>query len=600
MLDEYIGLALILGGALYLFWTMKLRTDLTALLVVLALILPWPHGDGKWHGILTYKEGFAGFGSAAVVMVVAMMIFGAAIVRTGMVDYLGGKLFKKCAHNELLLQFAVLMLTTTFSMFVNDTTVVLVFLPIIMSVSREKNLSPSRYLMPAAYGSLLGGQWTLIGTRSNIVISDYLLQRSGSALGFFDFTAVAAVVFAACALYFLLVGRRFLPKASQTKLVAEALPTHYLTEVTVTPKSAVLGKKLEELSWAGRSDMSVLEVIRNKDRMPPGRWVRLQAGDVLVVQGPASIVGELVKSPDFEVQQEAEMSEKTLQSEDLVMMGALVAPDSDYAGYTLEELDFPRESSFTVMGLARRGPPVRERPMATRLRVADSLLLLGHVSDVPRLKRNPNLILLDEQLFPSLGKDKALVTLFLLLGIIGMSVSGLLSPAISIPLAAMLTILLRCVRLQDLYHTVDWPSVVTVAGMIPFGAALEKTGAAAAVAHGIGQALSGYGPLAMLGAILLLAIGLTQLIENAAVAIILAPIAYQVSVEAGVSPKPFLVGLAICVSAAFCTPVAHESTILVMGPGRYQFKHYLQIGGAMAFLTWLLATLITPLVWPFR
>ncbi len=599
-MDEYIALTLILAGALYLFWTMALRTDLTALLVVLALILPWPHLDGTWHGILTYKEGFSGFGSAAVIMVAAMMIFGAAIARTGVAVFVGGRLFKACVGHELLLQFAVLMLATATSMFVNDTTVVLVFLPIVLSVCKEKNLSPSRYLMALAYGSLLGGQWTLIGTRSNIVISDYLLQRSGAALGFFDLTPVAAVVFVACAIYFLAVGRRFLPKAGENKVVEEGRATEYVTEARVTPESQTVGKMLDELSWRKRSDLSVLEVIRGEDRMPPHGRLRLAPGDVLVMRGPVSTISELLKSPDFELQQESALTPETLQSVDLVMVEALLAPDSEYAGQTLEEVHFAREFDFAVMGISRQGKTIRERPMATRLRFGDSLLLLGHVEGVTRLKRNPNLMLLDQQLFPALGKAKAFITLGLLLSIIGTAVSGVLSPAISIPLAAVLAILLRCVRLQELYHTVDWPSVVTIAGMIPFGLALEKTGAAAGVAHAIGHTFSGYGPMVTLGAILLLAIGLTQLIENAAVAIILAPIAYQVSIEAGVSPKPFMVGLAICVSAAFCTPVAHESTILVMGPGRYQFKHYLQIGGAMAFLTWLLATLITPLVWPFR
>ena len=590
----------ILAGALYFFWTGKLRTDITALLVVLALIIPWPHWDGRWHAILTYKEGFSGFGSAAVIMVVAMFILGAAIVRTGLVAFLGGKLFKACAHNERLLQFTVLMLTTAVSMFVNDTTVVLVFLPIIISVCREKDLRPSRYLMPAAYGSLLGGQWTLIGTRSNIVISDYLLQKTGNGLGFFDFTAVAAVVFVVCALYFLLVGRRFLPKGSETDPLQESLVTHYLTEVTVTPQSSALGKRLKELSWAWRSDTLVLEIMRGGERMPPDPWLRLQASDVLVVQGPASRVRLLLKSPEFELQQESAIAENTLRSADLVTVEALLAPNSEYAGRTLEELNFPHEFSFTVMGVARRGAAIRERPTATPLRFGDALLLLGHVSGLERLQRNPNLILVDQPSFPELGKEKTLITLFLLLGIIATAVSGVLSPAISIPLGAMLAILTRCVRLPELYQTVDWPSVVTVAGMIPFGLALEKTGAAPALAQAIAQTFFEYGPTMMLAALLLLAVGLTQVIENAAVAIVLAPIAYQLSAEAGVEAKPFLVGLAICVSAAFSTPVAHESTILVMAPGRYRFKHYLQVGGAMVILTWIVATFVTPLVWPFR
>jgi di/tricarboxylate transporter len=198
-----------------------------------------------------------------------------------------------------------------------------------------------------------------------------------------------------------------------------------------------------------------------------------------------------------------------------------------------------------------------------------------------------------------LGKKAAASIMLLMSGIVVTALTGVLAPAISVPLAAVLAILLRYVKVKDAYEAVNWQAVVTVAGMIPFGIALEKTGAAAGLAHATIGMLKGFGPTAVMCALLAFAVMLTQLIENAAVAIILAPVALQMAKEVGVDPKPFLVGVAICVSAGFCTPVAHESTILVMGPGRYQFKHYLQIGGALAFLTWLITSLVTPLVWPF-
>src|SRR6202047_4609076 len=179
MKPEFIALGLILLGALYFFWTQRLRTDITALVVMLSLALPWPHADGKWSGILTPQEAFSGFGSVAVIMVTAMFVFSAALVRTGAAEMIGGRLFRACAHHELLLQIAVLFVAAAFSMFINETTVVLVFLPVVLGVCKERNLSPSRYLLCAAYGAALGGQWTLIGTRSNIIVSDLLRQRTG-------------------------------------------------------------------------------------------------------------------------------------------------------------------------------------------------------------------------------------------------------------------------------------------------------------------------------------------------------------------------------------------------------------------------------------
>ncbi len=595
---EYVALGIIIAAALYLFWTQKVRTDVTALLVMLALIMPWPHPDGQWRGVLPPELGFSGFGSVAVIMVTAMFVLGAAMVRTGAAERLGGKLFRACAGSEPMLQTAVLVVTTLFSTVINDTTVVLVFLPIIMAVCKERNLSPSPYLLWVAYGSLLGGQWTLVGTRSNIIVSDYMRLHAGSGIGFFDFTPIAAAVFVGALGYFLLVGRRLLPKAEQAA-PADSLAREYLTEVLVTPQSTSVGKSLAQLGWWGRSDLTVVEVIRGNSRRPPSKWLTLQPGDVLVMQGPVPSIGDLLKSPDFQLQEEVKMDNQTLRSVDLVTVEALLAPNSDYLGNTLEEMDFSHEYGFTVMGISRHGTTIRERPMATPLQYGDSLLLLGHVSGMEKLEQNPSLFLVGHRHFPGLGRKKAVVTMLLMLGVVVTAVTNLLTPAISIPLAAVLALLLRYVNVKDAYAAVDWQAVVTVAGMIPFGLALEKTGAAAALAQATVGVLEPFGPMAVLGALLAFAVVLTQLMENAAVAIILAPVAFQLAKETGVDPKPFLVGLAICVSAAFCTPVAHESTILVMGPGRYQFKHYLQVGSALAFLTWLIASLVTPLVWPF-
>ncbi len=596
---EYLALGIILAGALYLFWTQKQRTDVTALLVVLGLIIPWPHPDGDWRGILTCDEGFSGFGSAAVIMVASMFVLGAALVRTGAAEGLGGKLFRACARSELLLQAATLVITTLFSMFMNDTTVVLVFLPIIMAVCKERNLCPGRYLLCAAYGSLLGGQWTLIGTRSNIVISVYMRQHTGAGIGFFDFTPIAAVVFIAGLGYFLLFGRWFLPRTGQVESAEQTLGREYLTEVLVTPESATVGKSLDQLAWWQRNDLTVVSLIRGREHIPAWGWVKLEPGDVLVMQGPVPTIGDLLKSPDFQLKEEVKLDSQALRSVELVTVEAMLAPHSDYLGKTLEQMDFSHDYGFTVMGISRRGETIRELPSATPLQIGDSLLLLGHVSGLEKLGRSPSLFLFGRRHFPALSKRKAAMTTLLLLGVVVGAVTGTLTPAISIPAAALLAVMLRYVDVKDAYRALDWQALVTVGGMIPFGFALEKTGAATGVAHATVALLQGLGPMVVMGALLVFAVVLTQLIENAAVAIILAPVAFHMARETGADPKPFLIGLAICVSAAFCTPVAHESTILVMGPGRYQFKHYLQVGSALAVLTWVIVLFVTPLVWPF-
>jgi di/tricarboxylate transporter len=593
---ESIVLAAILAAALVLFWTQRVGTDVTALLVMLALIVPWPHPGGAWRAILTYQEGFSGFGSAAVVMVTAMFVVGAAIVRTGAAEVVGIRLFRACARREWLLQLAVLGMSTLASMFINDTTVVLIFLPLITTVCEEKGLSPSRFLIFAAYGSLLGGQWTLIGTRSNLILSDYLRGRSGHGLGFFDFTPIAALVFVVAAAYVLLLGRRLLPASRPPRSAAETNSREYLTEVEVIAESSAIGKRADELGWSERDDLTVVSVHGARGPLPS--WSRLAAGDQLIIRGRVSAIGELLKSSDFKVQQEVELDRATLESVDLVTVEALLAPNSYYEGLTLDRVDLGRIYGFTVMGISRHGRQLRGRPSEIRLQFGDSLLVLGNIGDLERLRRNPHLILLGEEKFPAVGRRKAAVVGLLLAAMIVAAVTGALAAPIAIPLAAVAAVLLGCVRIRDAYAAINWEAVLTVAGMIPFGLALEKTGASQAIAAATFKVFAAYGPLALFGGLLLLATLVTQFIENAAVAIILAPLGYQLAKAAGADPKAFMVGLAVCVSTAFCTPIAHESTILVMGPGGYRFEHYLRLGAALALLTWLITTFTTGWFWP--
>ena len=565
---------------------------------MLSLAVPWPRADGRWAAILSPQEAFSGFGSVAVVMVTAMFVFGAAMVRTGAAELIGGRLFRACAHDELLFQVAVLSVAAAFSMFINETTVVLVFMPVVLGVCKERNLSPSRYLLCAAYGAALGGEWTLIGTRSSIIVSDFLRQRTGQGIGFFDFTPIAATVFVGCATYFFLVGRRFLPKAAVQSLEQE-LGKEYLTEVMVTPQSNTVGSTLDQLDWAKRQDITIVGVIREGERMPPNGWMKLHPGDALIMQGAVPTIASLLKSPDFQFMEEVKIGEKTLRSLDLITVEALLSPNSRYTGRTMQQTNFGRDYGFSVLGISRHGQTIQERPSTSRLEYGDSLLLLGHNSNLERLERNPNLIVLSRRSFPTSGKKQAILTMLLLGGIILTAITGVLTPALSIPLAAVAVLLLGCVKLTDTYQSVNWQAVATVGGMMSLGVALEKTGAAEALAHALVIHFQGAGANLILGVLLALTVALTQLIENAAVAIILAPIAYQIARQSHVDPKPFMVALAICISTSFCTPIAHETTMLVMGPGRYRFKHYLSIGSGMALIAWLLTTLVTPMIWKF-
>jgi di/tricarboxylate transporter len=599
MTAESIYLAIVLLLALVSFYLHRLRPDVTALLVMLSLLVPWRPTEDGLEAILTAKQAFHGFGSPALIMVASMFVLSAAMVRTGAAQLIGGRLLAAGATSELRFQVTVLCLVTAFSAVVNDTTTVLVWMPPVMAICRERGYSPSRVLILLAFGSLLGGQWTLIGTRSNVILSDYLRERTGEALGFFAFTPVALCVFAACGLWFVLVGRRLLPQAgTHASLESRYEVAEFLTETMAEPDSDLVGKTLAEVDLPGK-EVTVLQVIRDEEFLPPSPWLRIQPRDVLVIQGRITAITEALNR-GLRVREEMRVSDKTLRSADLRMVEAILPPDSELLHHSLRDLDFHHRYGVSPLAISRAGRSIRERPLAEPLKSGDSLLLVGHEAELQRVRLNPNLLLLESKPLPGAGRGKAVLVLVLMALMVLTSATGLLPPAVAIPATAMVAVLTGCVGMMTAYEKIDLQALVIVGAMIPFGDALQQTGTAQWLAEAVVHGFAGSSPTLLLAAVLAFAILLTQVIENAAVAVVLAPLAYEVARSGGCDPAPFLLGVAICVSAGFVTPVAHESTILVMGPGRYRFRDYVVLGAPFAVLTWLVTVLVLPLFWPLR
>lgn len=599
MSAESIYLAVVLALALASFWTQRLRTDVTALLVMLSLLAPWRRTAEGWRGILDPVEAFHGFGSPAVVMVASMFVLAAAMVRTGAAQTLGGRILADNSGSELRFQVTVLCVVTAFSAFVNDTTTVLVWMPPVMAICRERGYAPSRVLLLLAFGSLLGGQWTLIGTRSNVILSDFLRERTGDGLAMFAFTPVAAAVFAGCVLWFLLVGRRSLPTSAATPtLEGRYEVAEFLTETMAEPGSAYVGRTLAEIDLPGR-EVTVLQVIRGNAFLPPGSHLRVQANDVLVLQGRIQAITQALQQ-GLKVKEELKVDDKTLRSADLRMVEAILPPDSEFLGKSLKELDFHHRYGVSPLAISRAGRSLRDRPLAEPLRDGDSLLLIGHEPELQRLRFNRNMLLLESRSLPNVDPLRRRLVLALMATMILVGATGLLPPATVIPMTAMAAVLTGCVGIRAAYEKVDLQVLVIVGAMIPFGEALQSTGAAKDFADWFVGMLAGAPPELLFAAVLALSVAMTQVIENAAAAALLGPLAYAVAIRAGCRPEPFLLGVAICVSAAFVTPVAHESTILVMGPGKYRFRDYVRLGLPFALITWLLTSWLVPLQLPLR
>lgn len=600
MTPEAIYLGAVLAAAIVLFYTGWIRPDVTALLVMLSTLVPWLSYDGRLTSLLAPEEAFSGFGSSAVVMVGSMFVLSAAMVRTGAANMLGDRVLALGRRSERSLQVVILLVITAFSAFINDTTTVLLWMPLVLALCRERGYPPERVLLLLAYASLLGGQGTLIGTRSNIVISDYLRLHAGEGLGFFSFLPVALAVWGVALLFVIAFGSRLLPKRDGESLSEHYRVQEFLTEVMATPGAGIVGRALGEVDLGGREEVQVLQIIRGQEHLPPLPWLRLSEDDVIVVQGRMSAITKLLAGKSWTLKEQLTIGDQTLRSVDLVMVEALVAPGSDLERRTLTEAAFPRQYGVSVLAVARQGEPLAGRPLQQQLRFGDSLLLVGHESEIDRLRMDPNLLVLEARPVPHVGRGKAWLTLGLLGAIVVVSATRLLPPSVVILAAAVIAVLARTIGAREAYRSLDMQALVVVGAMIGYGHALETTGTARLVAEAAASTMHGFGPHAMFAALLLLTVVLTQLIENAAVAIILAPVGYELAVAAQANPMPFLLGVAICTSSAFMTPVAHESTILVMAPGRYRFADYLRLGTPLALIVWGVTTLVLPIFYPLQ
>jgi len=595
---EAVYLAVVLALALGASFSGRLRLDLAAVLLLLSLVVPWRRAEtGELVGILSTDEAFSGFGSPAVVMVAAIFVLSHAMERSGAAEMLGARLLSASAGSESRLQFAVLVLATLFSAFVSDTTTVLVWMPLVLAVSRERGFSSSRLLMPLAFAALLGGQWTLIGTRANVVVSDFLRSQDGEGLGFFSFTPVAVLVWIACALWFVLVGRRFLPAGSAVpSLTSRYEVTEYLTEVMASPSSEMIGRSLAEIDLGERA--SVLGVIRGSENLPPSPGLVVRAGDVLVVQGGLDTISDVVARPGMTVLEEMQLADTTLKSVDLRMVEAIVVPGSPLLGRSLAEANFHREHDLSVLAVGRAGKPLKGRPLEQPLQVGDALLLVGHTDVIARLRGNSDVYLTETRTLPLQGKAWTAIAWMLFLILV--TSTRLLDPAVAIVIAAVGCLLTGCASVRGAYLAIDWRVVVLLGSMIPYGQALQITGTAELVARSVSGPFGELGPQWVLGALLLMAVLLTQVLENSATAVVLSPVAYELARSVDANPAAFLIGMALCCSAGFATPVAHECTLLVMGPGGYRLRDFLVVGLPLALITWIVTVLVVPLVIPLR
>ena len=607
-LEMWIALG-ILGLAILFFITEWLRVDIVALGVVVALML---------SGLVSVEQALSGFSNPAVLTIAALFVVGGAVLQTGLAGDIGKRILQIAGQEPLRLMVVIMLTVALLSAFMSDTGTVAVLLPAISSLALSAGISASKLLIPLAYGALLGGATTLIGTPPNIIVSDLLHEQGLNAFQFFDYTPIGLLLLAAGMLFMLLVGQRLLPDhkpAADVQRVATAeelldlyrLPDN-MFRLRVRRGSELVGMRIGDTNLRQEFDVTILQVLSETQPgdIPQANPVeaesRFKVGDILVVQGEADSVAHSAAVFNLGLQPAEAKDETSLITNEVGVAEVLLPPRSSLLGKTVVDVNFGRRYHLTVLAIQRPATHQKLSLKETELRFGDTLLVQGPWSNIQELRkyrRDFVVIGQPEEMVAAPTRSRAPLALLILLGMLILLVTNLVPVVTASMLAALMMVLSGCLSIDDAYYAIDWKSVVLVACMIPMSIALVNVGLVDQFAQGITDSLGNLGPLTVLAGLYALTSLFTQVLSNTATTVLIAPIALAAAQEMGVQPYAFLMGVAISASMAFASPVASPVNTLVMGAGNYRFSDYVKVGLPLILVTLVVSLLALPVLWPF-
>jgi di/tricarboxylate transporter len=483
----------------------------------------------------------------------------------------------------------------------NNVGALALLMPVAVRVARNHKRPPSYLLMPLAFGSLLGGMATLIGTPPNIIIATFRQQSAGISFRMFDFTPVGLGIALGGVLFVSLLGWRLIPqRKGQTSREDLFKIQDYISEVRVPEKSKVLGKPLYELEKMTEGDIAVVGLVREKWRVAvPSKYEILRVGDILVVEAGSEALKSLLHATQLELGDSKELLKDVLDSDEVSLVEAVVMPNSMMEGSTARALRLRWRYGVNVLGVARQGMRVKERLGSIRFKAGDVLLLEGQTDTVQAALPVFGCLPLAERGL-RIGKPRRVV---LGIGIFGCALMiaafGLLPVQISFSAAAIAMVVMNLISLREAYESIDWPILVLLGAMIPVGQALESTGGAELIANSLIHIYGEIPPEVVIGLLLVITMLLSNVINNAAAAILMAPIAITVAQHFLAVIDPFLMAVAVGSSAAFLTPIGHQSNTLVMGPGGYRFGDYWRMGLPVSMIVAAAAVPLIMWFWPW-
>ena len=583
----------ILIVTLYFFVTEKAPVDLTAIGIMVSLVI---------FRIVTPAEAVAGFAHPAVITVGSMFLISKGMIRTGAVGFIGQQVIQIARGDFKLALLMILLTVAVASAFINNTPVVVLFIPVVMSMCCKFSLSPSKFLIPVSYASILAGTCTLIGTSTNIIVSDLSAKSGYGALGMFELS-VLGVPIAVLGILFLLFGApRIMPSLLNPSCELEnGEHRKYLAELAVPRGSKLIGNDAGQVFAESYPELQVIELIRYSHIFHPSRdHVTIAADDLLLVKGSASDLVEIIDRDDVDLP----LAEKDLSfgpgKNEPTVLELIITPQSGLLGQRLLESSLKRDPDLHIIAIKRSGLHYTEKQIHdVRLRVGDIVLVWCYADKLDSLRDGLDYIIVEDVHHEIVQKRKAWKAGLIFAGLIVSASLGLADIMVCALTAVFLMIVTGCLQMRDAYRAIQADVLLLIAGTLALGIAMEKTGTSQLYAEAYLKLFAGRSPAFVLGGFILLVSISTQILSNNATAVLLFPIAVSTALGLGVDPKPFVMAVCFGASACFATPIGYQTNLLVYGPGGYRFSDYLKLGIPLNLLVLIMGSLLIPVIWPF-
>ena len=595
----------VMGVAVYLFITEKLRVDVVALLVMTALLV---------LGVLSVPEALSGFSNQATVMVACMFVLSGALKANGALVAIGDVLSR--IRWRWLFLLVMLGLVVSVAAFINNTATVAVFLPLVLVATSANGWAPSKFLIPLSYISQTAGVCTLIGTSTNLLVDSMARDATGVGFTIFEFAPLGIIFVGICAVYLLTAGWWLLPDRGTPNPGETEHAGRFIAEIQVPESSPVVGRSPREAVPDSIDDVELLEVLR-KGSPVHGTDVEIQAGDKLLLRGDWPKIEAARKAmkckfdrvptaperPRPLTEEEANAEKKDAadpRKDERLHVEAMIAPGSHLIGRTLYGMRFAHTYRARVQGIHRRQLAIRSPLDRVPLSVGDVLMLDAPADAIDALRADPGMIVLGERAQQRVAPRRAILSALIMAAAIGVAALGWLPIVASALLGCLALVALRLLTPDEAYESIDWQVILLLAGIIPLGIALQKTGGATMVANLLLDVLGPYGPLATLAAIYLMTSVLTEVMSNNASAVLVVPIALATAESMGVDAKPLLIAVAFAASTSFATPISYQTNTMVYTAGGYRFSDFVRVGMPLNVIFWIAAITLIPRFFPFH